>query len=49
MTTKHGAIMCGNNVFTNMMYSLLGETHLDDQETNELLCLPTPRKHKHFF
>ena len=26
------------------MYSLSGETHLDDQETNELLCLPKPRK-----
>ena len=30
------------------MHSPLSETRLDDQETNELLCLPKPRKHKHF-
>ena len=32
----------------NIIYSLSGETRLDDRETNELLCLPKPRKTQRF-
>ena len=34
-----------NNI---IMHSPLSETRLDDQETNELLCLPKPRNTQTF-
>lgn len=49
MNIKHSAVLCGfkQHQIHCIMYSPSGGTRLDDQETNELLCLPRPRKHKH--